>query len=864
MTASPLNNVTKTAPDVAVHNETSETYDFRLQTMITAARLARGGYVPVLLLPVKMKHKSAGKIPSWFDRGEWFQPNDWDQKAKATTVEELRSVIAASPSIANLGVLCGEPVVRAKEQLGFLAGVDIDCDAPELVAALARKFEDKFTCRKGRVDRSGCIPVVLAVDSLKGLPEVYHRKGADGDAIQVLKKGKQFAVFGGHPSGVFYRWEDSDGHAREIPSARSLPVITFEELDSLFVEHGFIRGAGKSGDKLDGKVKYLEAQKLLRAHRDGDLPTFESLTDGDLAIYEATELEALAKGVADRYEDEETNADNGIQSRNGARQSFINILRTKYPTMGIEFGFAVCLHFDAVCGEFVTSGKTTGQYTADQFVKDWNNASEANKALYEAELQGKAAARTELFGAVEADGYGSDEPSAEYLARLEKREQAKAIDAEVITPTDTDDAKLTKQQKKLDRLHKLFDCLADIGDVENDSVAWGIKHVTALCTTSIMIGMWGAGKSAIAIDMGFAQSIGQPWGGKKTVHGVVVYVALENHGDIKRRLRALRRRAINEDKDISQCAFVVWKAPIDLFDPKGTATRGEVDLIDVAMLNAERFQLPVVQVIIDTVAKSRGVGKENEATDAGLYIKSMDRIANATGANVMALHHPARGTDHARGSGAYEADCDTLLNVSKANGVCTVKASEVKFRIGDPSKARFTYKLHSEQTGIDEDGDPITVVLATSVGPADSKPGEGHPAEEDGGDDEMPDVLPGDKVADRERQIIDHVFEAEAERTRPADVSAARTLATLRLGVGEITKVLNDWRVLHKLPRLSRQLVQNVVFSMREKGALTDTGSKSRPVYALGRRSVSKPETVEKGDEDDGPMISLRFSLKPH
>ena len=840
---------------IAKANAAAAIASHRIDAKLAAHGLARGGYVPVMLMPVTIKQDGAGKVPASFERGEWSRPNDWPTKAKGTSLEEFAAMIELSASVPNIGILCGEPIARDRQHLGYLAGVDIDCDAPDLVAALAKKFGSKFACRKGRVDRSGCIPILVAIDSLDGMPEVYHRKGSSEDKIQVLKQGKQFVAFGAHPSGVMYQWRDADTKIRNIPSSRSLPVVTFSDLESIFSKHGFVRGAGKIGTKLDSKTKSVEAQRLSALQASGDMLSFDDLTEGDGAPYDGDAIRTIADDVETTFEDEETNAD-GNQSRNSARQSFINRLRARFSNMGIDNGFSVCVHFDNVCGEYVATGKTTGQYTASQFVKDWNNASQENRELYDAVVQEKAITRTEQFGQVSSDdddGYGSDEPSADRQALIDKHKEVKVIEAEVIDSNDSDDVKVSKKQKQLDRLHKLFECLSDIPDVENDSVEWGIKHVTALCTTSIMIGMWGAGKSAIALDMGFAQSIGQPWGGKKTVHGVVVYVALENHGDIKRRLRAMRRCAIDAGKDISRCAFVVWKASIDLFDSKGEATRGETDLIEVAKLNSERFNLPIVQIVVDTVAKSRGAAKENEATDAGLYIKSLERIANATNANVMALHHPARNTEHARGSGALEADCDTLLNVSKAtNGICTLKASEIKFRVGDPARARFSYRLKSEMTGTDEDGDPITVVLADSVEPVTSRPvGQKHPADDDGGlIQELPNVTPGDKIADRERQIVDHVFRAEAERTKPDDVSSASTLDALRLGVGEIVKLLNAWRVKHNLSSLARSSVQDVVFKMRDKRVLCADGAKGRPDYSLVKRSGLQPKNIATDNDE--------------
>ena len=180
----------------------------------------------------------------------------------------------------------------------------------------------------------------------------------------------------------------------------------------------------RTGTKLDAKTKHKEVHRLLDLYRSGELPSFESLTKGDGAPYDGETLSNIAEDVEARYDDEETNGD-GAQSRNAARQSFVNRVRKRFPTMGIENGFAVCLHFENVCGEFVASGKTTGQYTPAQFVKDWNNASAENAKEYEAAHEAKAIEKatrtTEKFGNVfDLDAYREYElkPMTEVLSLI--------------------------------------------------------------------------------------------------------------------------------------------------------------------------------------------------------------------------------------------------------------------------------------------------------------------------------------------------------------------------------------------------------------------------------------------------------------
>jgi hypothetical protein len=65
-----------------------------------------------------------------------------------------------------------------------------------------------------------------------------------------------------------------------------------------------------------------------------------------------------------------------------------------------------------------------------------------------------------------------------------------------------------------------------------------------------------------------------------------------------------------------------------------------------------------------------------------------------------------------RGSGALQANVDTVIEVSRdASGRGTIKAGS-KFRIGNPSKVKLGYPLKSQVIGRDDDGDDIDVVLA--------------------------------------------------------------------------------------------------------------------------------------------------------
>ncbi|MEH2476201.1 hypothetical protein V1281_002629 [Nitrobacteraceae bacterium AZCC 2161] len=303
----------------------------------------------------------------------------------------------------------------------------------------------------------------------------------------------------------------------------------------------------------------------------------------------------------------------------------------------------------------------------------------------------------------EDDNELSDDPKA-----VADREIAKAQ-----RKVEADNEKLAKKEVRL-ASRGLY--IEDIAEGEIDDQDWAVEDIVVRNTVSVMVGMWGTGKTAVSLDMGLHQSLGLPWHDKETKHGVVIYVALENATDVERRVRAWRQRDERENIDTSKLAFYLWKSSCALVSKDGRPTVDELDLIEIAKRASEHYGLPINQIIIDTVAKSIGSGDENDAGDAGRYMQGMQRVAEATGANVMALHHPPKNGTDPRGSGAFSADGDTVLNVTrKDNGICELRAGG-KFRVGDPSLVKIDYRLVAETVGHTIKGKPINVVLAERVG----------------------------------------------------------------------------------------------------------------------------------------------------
>jgi hypothetical protein len=276
-------------------------------------------------------------------------------------------------------------------------------------------------------------------------------------------------------------------------------------------------------------------------------------------------------------------------------------------------------------------------------------------------------------------------------------------------------------------------------------------------------------------------------------------------------------------RDLSGGAFVVYRGPCRLFDPSGKATRDERDLIEVANTAAEHYGLPVAMIVIDTLAQSIMPGNDNDAKDAGIYTAAMQRIVAATGANVTTLAHPTKDGKGVRGSGALQANVDTVIEVSKdAAGRGTIKAGS-KFRIGNPTKVQFGYRLQSHVIGQDEDGDDIDVVLAVESGipAADMEVGEG---------DDDAALTPPDTPADKRAALL-RVFH---DRTESIAAETGEATSDITLTAKDAFTALNRDRKICGLPELKdRTVIPRLLGQLVKDGEIVRSGDNRRTEYQL-------------------------------
>jgi hypothetical protein len=531
---------------------------------------------------------------------------------------------------------------------------------------------------------------------------------------------------------------------------------------------------GTHADAPEGdNVTPSKEREVIHELRDADWSVFENDFDGDVGKYDLDKLKAENAEFAKLYD--EPTPDCSTNRFLAAR----HVMR-EWPDMPAR-SLSIFFSQWEGAGSYTDEKPKTGEYDDRQIAREW----------------------------IKNQGLSKPSTGEEF--------------ADVSEATARDDAEYKKAIEGKDAEHsKRFVYIENIRGAMLRMLDWCIKFFVARGTTSVATGLWGAGKTAVFSDIGLHVGHGFEWRGRKVAKGVVIYVALENSDDVERRVAAWCDIMERAGRDLSGGAFVVHRGPCRLFDPNGKPTRDEKDLIEIANTAAAHYGLPVAMIVIDTLAQSIMPGNDNDAKDAGIFTAAMQRIVAATGANVTALAHPTKtGKEGVRGSGALQANVDTVIEVSRdAGGRGTIKAGS-KFRIGNPAKVKFGYRLKSQVIGRDDDGDDIDVVLAVEdqTGP--------DLAVVDGEDEEVPLLKVPDRREDRVAMLLDVAREEAAKAAADGE-----PLGEVALMPVTIRDALNARRARFcgldgkPLSPLNREGVNRVVATAIEQGGLVSRKSR--------------------------------------
>jgi hypothetical protein len=136
----------------------------------------------------------------------------------------------------------------------------------------------------------------------------------------------------------------------------------------------------------------------------------------------------------------------------------------------------------------------------------------------------------------------------------------------------------------------------------------------------------------------------------------------------------------------------------------------------------DRYGVPLGLVLIDTWGQTFALDDENSAAQVNRAMKPLLAIAHATGATVVATHHFGHAAQRIRGSTAFRANADFVIEARKDGELFLEKCRDAaEVRLG-------WYELPIVQVGAKPDGRPITSRFVREIaecrrGPANAADG---------------------------------------------------------------------------------------------------------------------------------------------
>lgn len=217
---------------------------------------------------------------------------------------------------------------------------------------------------------------------------------------------------------------------------------------------------------------------------------------------------------------------------------------------------------------------------------------------------------------------------------------------------------------------------------EGEDPSWILPGLLPERSTVLLVGRSGSLKSFLALEWLLASSAQQTTHGDVPLAGANFYAANEGRHNIKK----ARRRAWKIARDVTKVPdFYVMNAPVIAID-------GEMQEFGEQIQKKCGKSKPRM-IVLDTTAKCMAGLNENDAGDAGKFIRFADSLVEAFDCTVIAIHHTGKDDSRgARGSSAFQAGFDTVLEVITDKKTKAVAVHVRKHKDAEEAEAPWTFE----------------------------------------------------------------------------------------------------------------------------------------------------------------------------
>jgi hypothetical protein len=228
-------------------------------------------------------------------------------------------------------------------------------------------------------------------------------------------------------------------------------------------------------------------------------------------------------------------------------------------------------------------------------------------------------------------------------------------------------------------------------------------------------GQWGTFKTFAAFDLAHSCMSGEPFLGYEIMRrGGVLFIALEGTDEVPIRLQAV----IEDRGKIEGPAPFAW---IETCPPLISKNAGDV-LCKIAETVAkelkQKFGVPLVLIVIDTLIAGSGYTKDGQESDAAAgqaIMNTLRDVARRMQCFVIAIDHFGKAIETGtRGTSAKEGSADVVLAMlgdKSITGEITNTRLALRKRRGGPNGEEHPFTVRSVDMGPDEHGKLMTTLV---------------------------------------------------------------------------------------------------------------------------------------------------------